>query len=133
MYAGRTHNQFYKTTKETKLMKVSTLESQRNRDFKKHLLESIDEALSWQGDSSKQAIYFHLEKTFAIKKQEIPNRIEEFANAIEEIFGHGAKIIEIQIMKRLYEKIGHDFRYFPEEDDLLFTKYVEAACKHMNF
>ena len=110
--------------------KVSTLELPHNRGFKKLLLEAVDEGLSLLGDSSKQAIYFYLEKTFKIKKQDIPNKIWEFAKAIEKIFGPGAKILEIQIMKYLYEKVGHDFKYFPEKDDLLFTEYVEALCMH---
>jgi len=108
--------------------KGSTLESRsRGHDFRKLLLEAVDEVFSSLGDSAKRAIYFHLQKTFKIKKQEIPNKIDEFTNAIEKIFGDGAKLIEIQIMKHLYEKVGNEFGYFPEEDDLLFTEYVKAA------
>ena len=108
--------------------KVSALKESplHNRSFEKLLLEAVDEALSSLGDSSKQAIYFHLEKTFEINKQDIPYKIEEFANAIEKIFGLGAKFLEIQIMKRLYEKVGPVFKYFPERD-LVFTEYVAAA------
>jgi len=98
-----------------------------NRSFEKLLLEAVDESLFSLGVSSKQAIYFHLEKTFDINKQEIPYKIEEFANAVEKIFGLGAKFLEIRIMKRLYEKVGLVFKYFPERDDLVFTEYVEAA------
>lgn len=105
--------------------------SPRNRDFQNLLMEAIDEGLSLLGSSSKQAIYFYLEKTFAIKKHDIPSKIGEFTNAIEEIFGRGAKILEIQIMKHLYEKVGHDFEYFPEDDELVFTEYVEAARMHV--
>ena len=72
-------------------------------------------------------IYLVLEKTFEIKKSEIPDRIEEFAYALEQIFGHGAKLVEIQIMKRLHDKVGQTFTYSPEKSDLLFTEYVEAA------
>lgn len=133
MYARRTSHQFYKTTKEKKLMEMSTLELLRDRAFKKLLLEAVDEALSSLGDSSKQAIYFYLEETFKIKRQSIPNKIEEFTNAIEKIFGRGAKVLEVQIMKYLYEKVGRDFEYFPEKDDLLFIEYVEAVYLHMNF
>ncbi len=132
MYASRTYSLFYKTTRETKCMRMCTLELPCNYDFKRLLLEAVDECLSSLGDSSKQAIYFYLEKAFAIKKQDIPNRIEEFTVAIEKVFGHGAKILEIQIMKRLYEKVGHDFKYSPEKSDLLFTKYVEAARIHVS-
>ena len=103
----------------------------RRLDFEKLLLEAVDEGLSSLGDSPKQAVYFYLEKTFKIKKMDIPDKIDEFTNAIEKIFGHGAKHLEIQIMKRLYEKIGRTFKYFPEKDDLLFTEYMEA-CMHAN-
>jgi hypothetical protein len=98
-----------------------------NHEFNKLVLEAVDAGLSSLGDSPKQAIYFYLEKAFKIKRSEIPGRIEEFANALEQIFGHGAKLVEIQIMKLLYEKVEQAFVYFPEKDDLLFTEYMEAA------
>ena len=99
----------------------------RNHSFEKLLLEAVDEGLSSLGDSSKQAIYFHLEKTFKVSKKDIPNKIDEFANAIENIFGFGAKFLEIQIMRSLYEKVGHAFTYFPEQEELLFAEYVSAV------
>jgi hypothetical protein len=98
-----------------------------NREFNRLVLDAVDAGLSSLGDSPKQAIYFYLEKTFKIKRSEIPKKIEEFATALEQIFGHGAKLVEIQIMKLLYEKVGQAFVYFPEKDDLLFTEYMEAA------
>ena len=98
-----------------------------NREFNKLVLDAVDAGLSSLGDSPKQAIYFYLEKTFKIKRSEIPKKIEEFATALEQIFGHGAKLVEIQIMKLLYEKVGQAFVYFSEKDDLLFTEYMEAA------
>jgi hypothetical protein len=101
--------------------------TQPNPRFRKLLLEAVDEALSWLGNSVKQAIYFHLEKTFGINKQEIPDKIEGFTNAIEEIFGLGAKLLEIRIMNSFYEKDGHTFKYFPEKDELLFAEYMKAA------
>lgn len=108
------------------------LKSAHNRDFEKLLLEAVDEGLSSLGDSQKQAVYFCLEETFAVKKQDIPNKIEEFVNAIEKIFGNGAKILEIQIMRHLYERVGPDFEYSPEKDDLVFTEYVEAASMYVH-
>ena len=106
---------------------LETESPQPNPRFRKLLLEAVDEALSSLGDSVKQAIYFHLEKTFEINKQEIPHKIEEFTNAIEEIFGLGAKLLEIRIMTSFYEKDGHTFKYFPEKDELLFAEYMKAA------
>jgi hypothetical protein len=96
-------------------------------EFKKLLLEAVDESLSILGDLAKRAVYSCLEKNFKIKKQEIPNKIEGFTKAMEEILGPGAKLLQIQIMKHLYETIGRDFKYFPEKDELLFIEYVAAV------
>jgi hypothetical protein len=97
-----------------------------NRDFDKLLLEAVDEGLSSLGESPKQAIYFHLEKSFNIKKQEIPYKIEAFADGIEKIFGLGADFLKILIMKQLHKKAGQVFKW-PESKDLTFTEYVAAA------
>lgn len=96
------------------------------RDFDKLLLKTVDEGLSSLGETSKQAIYFHLEKSFNIKKNEIPHKIETFAEAIEKIFGLGANFLEILIMKRLYEKIGGRFKWH-KSLDFAFAEYVAAA------
>jgi len=96
------------------------------RSFEKLLLEAVDDGLSSLGDSAKYAIYFHLEKTFNINRRNIPSKIEEFADAIEKIFGFGAKPIEVLIMRRLYEKVGGVVEY-PEHKELVFAEYVAAA------
>jgi hypothetical protein len=100
-----------------------------NPEFDTLLLEAVDEGLSSVGDSSKQAIYFHLEKTFKIEKEEIPLKIEDFAEAIEKIFGLGANFLEILIMKHLYNKIGEDSGQFESVGDLSFREYISTARK----
>jgi hypothetical protein len=105
-------------------LKVSGLHLRRS--FNDLFLEAVDETLASLGDSCKQAIYFHLENSFKIKRQDIPSKVEEFAKAIESIFGFGAKLIEIQIMKCLHEKIG-GFKYFPKDEKLSFTQYAAAV------
>ena len=96
-------------------------------EFNLVMLEAVDEALSFLGESAKRAIYYHLEEKFKIRREEIPVKIDDFAEAIEEIFGLGAKIIEMQIMKSLYKKVGRNFKYVPKEKDLLFTAYLKAV------
>lgn len=93
------------------------------RDFEKLLLQAVDEGLSSLGESSRQAIYFHLKKNFNIKKEEIPNKIGNFADAIEKIFGSGADFLEILIMKSLHDKVGGIFE-LRESTDSAFTEYV---------
>jgi len=102
----------------------------RNSSFEELFADAVDEALSSLGNSCKQAIYFHLEKTFKIKKCLIPYKIEQFASALEEIFGFGSKFLEIKIMECLYQKAGH-FKYFPRQQTLEFTKYIEALRRNL--
>lgn len=94
--------------------------------FEEILLEAVDEALTRLGDSPKQAVYYQLEKKFGLKRQEIPRKITEFERALDETFGLGARLLKIRITKCLYERIG-PFKYFPEGDDLEFSRYVGAA------
>ena len=97
-----------------------------NRGFEKALLEAVDEGLAWLGDAAKQTIYYHLENGFNISRRDIPHKIEGFADAIEKIFGAAAALLEIQIMKKLFEKVGVSLKFLPEQEDLVFTEYVET-------
>jgi hypothetical protein len=94
------------------------------------LLEAVDEGLSSLGESSKQAIYFHLAKSFNVKRNAIPFEIVAFAEAIEKIFGLGANFLEVLIMKRLHEKIGVVFDW-NESKKFVFAEYVMAAKRNI--
>ena len=98
-----------------------------SHSFEELLLEAIEEVLSSLGGPTKQTVYFHLEKTYNIDKKAIPHKIDAFVKVIEEIFGFGARLIEIEIMKSLHKKFGHALKYFPKADELVFTEYLMAA------
>ena len=98
-------------------------------DFEKVLFESIDESLMQLGELCQKATYYYLEKGFEIKKHEIPTKIDKFSAALEEIFGSGAKILEIQIMSLLNDKIDYASKHDYKQDDLKFNEYVEAVRK----
>ncbi|MEM2099645.1 MAG: hypothetical protein QXU99_07930 [Candidatus Bathyarchaeia archaeon] len=81
----------------------------------------------------RAAIYFHLEHSFNIKRQEIPNRIVDFSEALERIFGLGARHLELLFMKSIHAKIKLICRW-PEYDwplskwlipELTFQDYVK--------
>jgi len=91
-------------------------------NFSKILLSAVDESLSSLGNSSKQAIFFHLETTFKIKRENIPSNLTEFSKALEGIFGPGASYLEKLIAKNLCEKLnlsreGSGYLGFPEYVD----------------
>ena len=95
-------------------------------DFGSLLQEAVDEGLSSLGESARQAIYYHLERIFSIRKEEIPCNVEAFAEAMEKIFGQGASFLEILIMKRLHEKVRLNLREHSFQS-LEFTEYVTMA------
>jgi hypothetical protein len=94
-------------------------------EFDRVLLSAIDEALSSLGESVRQSIYFHIESKFNVPRNRIPENLEEFQEALEKIFGTGARFIEILIMKNLYSKVGLPLKI--EDKQLEFVKYVDAV------
>lgn len=92
------------------------------------LLKAIDDAFSTLGENVKTSIYFHLEHRFFLPKQDIPYRIEDFSDALEKIFGMGAKPLEILIMKKLNEEIVCFYEWAGPRwlmPNLTFKEYVE--------
>ena len=100
--------------------------TRKRKAFENILIEAVDEGLASLGESAKQAIYFHLEASFKITKNEIPYRLEDFTDGLEKIFGLGAHFIEILIMKSLFEKIGQPLEW-NQSKKLVFVEYVAAA------
>lgn len=95
--------------------------------FNELLLEAVDEELSALGNSAKQAVFAYLDKSFKIRRSEIPECIDKLMIALDQIFGPGAKLIEINIMKRLHAKVGlASSLYRPVSGDLFFDEYVAA-------
>lgn len=96
--------------------------------FGEKLREAVDETLLALGDPARQAVYYHLEKGFNVKRENIHEQVEEFAKALESMFGSGARLLEIQIMKSLHRKIRKPLP-LKKKKDLTFTEYVVAAKK----
>jgi len=95
-------------------------------DFRRVLLEAVDEALLALGDSVRKAIYWHLENRFSIKRDEILDKLGEFNKALEDMLGAGADILLKIMVKRLYVKLNISFEEKPEWN---FKDYVEYAKK----
>ena len=102
--------------------------SNEGKPFKKQIdmkiLEAIDESLASFGDSVKQVVYFQLQSNFNIPKQEIPTKIEKFAETLEAIFGIGARLVEMKIIETLHSK-ANGFLYVPKDEDFMLKDYVQ--------
>ena len=85
--------------------------------------QAVDDTLSALGESPKQAVYRHLKIVYGINKEDIPNKIEAFASAIEQTFGSVAKLIEIKIIEQLHSQY-EDFCFAPKNRKLDFVEYI---------
>ena len=92
--------------------------------FEEILFESIDEGLNLLGEQIKNAIYLHLRNFYSLSKQDIPYRIEDFTKALEDIFQVGAQLLEVEIMKILYVKVGPGYVPIEKPESLEFLRYV---------
>ncbi len=91
----------------------------------KIILDAVDESLALFGDSVRKNIYLQLQNDYRIEKQHIPPKIDEFTLAIEEIFGAGARLVEMKIMETLHTKM-QGFLYISKNKDLMFKDYVQS-------
>ena len=92
--------------------------------FENILLESIDEGLDCLGEQTKKTVYQHLKNKYSLSKQDIPYIIEDFTDAIEDIFQAAAKLLEIKIMKILFQKIGDVNVPIDDPESWEFTNYI---------
>ncbi|MEM3823646.1 MAG: hypothetical protein QXH87_01805 [Candidatus Bathyarchaeia archaeon] len=100
------------------------------KDFQKTFLEAVEEGLSSLGESPKQAILFHVENTFKLPRDEIPQNLTEFKKALEKIFGPGTPYLERLILERLCDKLNLKFESV-ETESPDFLDSVENLKKRL--
>jgi hypothetical protein len=105
-------------------------QKQTQSKFQTAITETVDQSLSSFSNLDKEAVYSCLENTFHISKQEIPGKIENFADAIEQMFGVGAKLIEIRMVEALHKRIP-EFIFFPKKGYVDFKEYVTSLRSFM--
>jgi rRNA pseudouridine-1189 N-methylase Emg1 (Nep1/Mra1 family) len=70
------------------------------------LLSALDESMkNILGKNAAQAVYYHLEKRYLLKLEDIVEKPQTFSKAIKEMFGEtGAEAIETLLVKDLCTK-----------------------------
>jgi len=82
---------------------------EKEKEFEKLFIEAVDEGLETLGESGKHMIFFHLDKSYSVKRHDILKKPEAFARGLEKIFGAGASVLESLIVKSLYSKLGLEY------------------------
>ena len=94
-------------------------------NFSEFFLDALDEGLNGVlGGSAKEAILYHLEHSFSIKKAEIPEKPDTFHAFLEKIFGPGALMIEEYILRVLYSRLNLSYE---ERSNYGFTDYLREV------
>ena len=75
-------------------------------NFEEIVLEAVEKALKEFGESTSEIIYSMINRDYAIKKEEIPEKFELFVQAIRSLFGSGSKTVEALILENLFAKLG---------------------------
>ena len=95
-------------------------------EMRKVLLQAVDDGLSVPGDIVKAAIYDRIEKSYRLKREEIPEKLEAFHRALEDLLGDSAKVLERLISKSLYSRLELNF---VTHENWTLLDYVNHAKK----
>ena len=76
----------------------------------KVLLQAVDDGLSVPGEIVRTAIYQRIERSYRLRREEIPEKLETFQQALQDLLGEpSAKVMEKLIAKNLYRRLGLNF------------------------
>jgi len=92
------------------------------------LLRAVDQGLLVPSEIVRAAIYERIERSYQLRRDEIPRKLETFHNALQDLLGVGAKVMEKLIAKNFYNTLGLDFR---ERQNWTPVDYVNHAQSHM--
>lgn len=88
------------------------------------VFQVIEKGLSSLGETPKRATWFCLEKNFNFNRQEVPEHLEAFQQALQRLFGQGCNFLDALFRKYLGEVIGEDL-----DDYSSFTDCVAGLRK----
>jgi hypothetical protein len=75
-------------------------------DARAHSQEIVEKALSYIGPDNVKALFDYFEER-GLKRSEILDKPERFAEALKRLFGSGAEILERQIIMEICIKSGN--------------------------
>jgi hypothetical protein len=94
--------------------------------FRDVLLQSIDDALLVPGEIVRAAIYDRVERSYQLKREEIPEKLELFHKALRDLLAAGGEVLERLIAKNLYRRLDLNFN---QHENWTLLDYVDEAKK----
>jgi len=94
--------------------------------LKEALLHAIDDGLAVPGEIVRTAIYDRIERSYQLRREEIPEKVEIFHKALQDLLGASAKVMERVIARNLYSRLGLDY---VAHENWTLVDYVNHAKK----
>lgn len=83
----------------------------RKKKFDKLLTKSVDEAMKEIfGETGARIIYYSLEHYHSLKREEIPERLEDFQRELEKILSSGAWVMVSKVLDTLYSNFELEYQ-----------------------
>ena len=100
-------------------------------DYESVLLNSLIQAMSMYGAKSIDSRYFLQKNDLRLSNEDTSEEIHGFVGAIEKLFGSGALLIEIEVMKSIHQIVPL-FECKPADVDFSFESYLESLKNHLS-
>jgi hypothetical protein len=94
--------------------------------IRRALLDAVEQGLLAPGKIVRAAIYERIEEKYQLKREEIPDELDTFHKALQDLLGKGAHVVRRLIVKDLYSRL--DMRFI-EHDTWTLADYVHQAKK----
>lgn len=102
----------------------------RGIEFEKSLMKTIDVQLKQVfGDTGTSVIYNYLQSTLSLQQEDIPKKLETFAEGLDRFLSSGARVVEKVILDCLYSDFGQEFQF---KEGYTFVDYVNVLKTTVN-
>jgi hypothetical protein len=95
---------------------------ERKSKFDEFLLMAIDEVLKDTFGEAGLLINTYL-KLHSVKREEIPEKLETFADCLEKFSAEGA-VLEAMILRNMYSSVGLEFKHMNEH-----RRFVDSVAE----
>jgi len=96
----------------------------REIEFEKSLMKTIDVQLKQVfGETGTSVIYNYLQSALSLQQEDIPKKLEVFAEGLDRFLSSGARVVEKVILDGLYSDFGQEFQF---KEGYTFADYVNV-------
>ena len=105
-------------------------ESTLSSEIRESLLCSVDDAFLVVGKIVRAALYERLERTYQIKREDIPEMLEDLHSALQALLGASCPVIERLIAKNLHNHLGLNFKQVAGWTLADYVKHARTFLSH---